>query len=920
MKDVEEESEEEEDDGNEELQRQVRKNNRDVGRLQEMFNSNAVVLEQLQATIRNLEGRNQELLNQNRTLQGAANIIQTPVDGREKLRFSTLSKYDGTPGKLKGFLIQLKNYHNFHRSNFRNKSEKVLHASALLDGKALQWFEPFLENYWQNETLEDCNTETRDIFDSFEGFEHALKSLFQDPDERSRAERELNNLRQTKSAIHYAAEFRRLCATLDMTDESKIFIFYSGLKDEVKDEIVKLDKPEDFLSYTELAIKIDNRLYERRREKGERRQPANSAKKYQWQPQKKFHQHDKNRSQQNQQRSTAYGHHSGPIDLSVANKDNRWNQKPQQKKEFKCYNCDKPGHMARDCRQPKRIQGPPRQASVAQKQRDHSSEKWTNCFNDLYNDHREAKENSRWYPKDPSGRSGCDTTGMNDKILAVADRQDISFFNNNNRPLDRYEQEEVANKLNKAFADGTIVNHPGLLWDSRRLTNYTQVDQVTTPDSFTPEEIQQLEDENDQAIRRLDEAIGAGTRATIPDNRVTLYLTKKRNERVLLQGNTRGQYALQHRTTRFVPRDDGDAKNTRTLAVASKIERKTIEQLDEMLQNQRLNASSTYQDNERRIARLQQGRDACQQRAQQDPSNPTWQQQTGALDAQIERRISARDDPERIHRINQELEEINKIKKEEINEYNPEREQRLQKITQHWHFGISESPYQSEEPDQIEDDYVDATPQDVVSIDDTSSEEDQERQDRIRHLTEILQYQEIDPYDDNQQLYFFGIPAKKRKTYFESSIQANDHPILDPRAKKHYDLFWGQCIIDSCELHVVNKHEYKFYPRRWGTEPITQVYTEVELPMWDLVRYEKEEGIAIFAPNCEYPMRCQHDRTMSWEECTRDICKVHCEDKSRAWRLSQQPSGPSKEIPDLAILRKNKRKGKKSSKNEQSHS
>ncbi|KAL0939829.1 reverse transcriptase domain protein [Colletotrichum truncatum] len=138
MKDVEEESEEEEDDGNEELQRQVRKNNRDVGRLQEMFNSNAVVLEQLQATIRNLEGRNQELLNQNRTLQGAANIIQTPVDGREKLRFSTLSKYDGTPGKLKGFLIQLKNYHNFHCSNFRNESEKVLHASTLLDGKALQ--------------------------------------------------------------------------------------------------------------------------------------------------------------------------------------------------------------------------------------------------------------------------------------------------------------------------------------------------------------------------------------------------------------------------------------------------------------------------------------------------------------------------------------------------------------------------------------------------------------------------------------------------------------------------------------------------------------------------------------------------------------------------------------------------------------
>ncbi|KAK2730370.1 gag protein [Colletotrichum kahawae] len=43
-------------------------------------------------------------------------------------------------------------------------------------------------------------------------------------------------------------------------------MFYQGLKDEVKDEIIKVDQPEDFLQYAELAIKIDNQLFERQKE------------------------------------------------------------------------------------------------------------------------------------------------------------------------------------------------------------------------------------------------------------------------------------------------------------------------------------------------------------------------------------------------------------------------------------------------------------------------------------------------------------------------------------------------------------------------------------------------------------------------------------------------------------------------------
>ncbi|KAL0942113.1 uncharacterized protein CTRU02_204876 [Colletotrichum truncatum] len=74
-----------------------------------------------------------------------------------------------------------------------------------------------------------------------------------------------------------------------------------------------------------------------------------------------------------------------------------------------------------------------------------------------------------------------------------------------------------------------------------------------------------------------------------------------------------------------------------TLAIGyrsnSKIERKTIEQLDSINDNEELE-----QDNQRRL-------------------NLLYQRQLGTLDAHIERRQHTQGDPARIRQINQELEE-----------------------------------------------------------------------------------------------------------------------------------------------------------------------------------------------------------------------------------------------------------------------
>ncbi|KAH0420200.1 hypothetical protein CcaCcLH18_14136 [Colletotrichum camelliae] len=316
----------EEDNDDEELKRQLAKANNDIKQMQGMFNESAQAINKLQEAFQQLTQHAAKLESENQTLQAAANIVTTPLHGgRQKLKLSAPVTYDGTPGTLKGFLIQVKNYQNFHHGDFASETEKVVHAATYLRGKALKWFEPIQEEYLKCETLDECTTETRDIYANFQGFEDALRSLFQDPDEKRQAERDLSQLRQTKSAKDYSANFRQLSVQLDLTEETKIFMFYQGLKDEVKDEIIKVDRPDDFLQYAELAIKIDNRLFERRKERGDKRQNPNSGRKYQWQPQNKFNnQRNDNRPRNNwnnTRQSTSYGQHSGPMDLSAATKN-----------------------------------------------------------------------------------------------------------------------------------------------------------------------------------------------------------------------------------------------------------------------------------------------------------------------------------------------------------------------------------------------------------------------------------------------------------------------------------------------------------------------------------------------------------------------------------------------------------------------
>ena len=89
-----------------------------------------------------------------------------------------------------------------------------------------------------------------------------LKGAFGDPNEEWANEQRLENLYQTGSASQYAAVFRQVSSHLDWEDEPLMAAFYRRLKDDVKDRLIEHNWSETLGKYMELAVRIDDRLYE----------------------------------------------------------------------------------------------------------------------------------------------------------------------------------------------------------------------------------------------------------------------------------------------------------------------------------------------------------------------------------------------------------------------------------------------------------------------------------------------------------------------------------------------------------------------------------------------------------------------------------------------------------------------------------
>ena len=241
------------------------------------------------------------------------------------LKINTPELFDGNRGKLRAFFSQIELFFEFNVDRFPTDKHKVLFASTYLRGPAFEWFNSFLTDFLNNKP-DKRDDDTIEVTHNYSNFKNKLRQVFGNFDEEHSAERRMQSLRQTGSVADYASKFQQLAAQTQWGAVPLVAQFYKGLEDRVKDDVARDNRPSQLQSLITLAIRIDDRQYERELEK---KGTYNFGQKDRYQKSPKKEQYD-----------------MVPMELDATEKRN---QSPR-KETCKCYNCGKIGHLAKGCR------------------------------------------------------------------------------------------------------------------------------------------------------------------------------------------------------------------------------------------------------------------------------------------------------------------------------------------------------------------------------------------------------------------------------------------------------------------------------------------------------------------------------------------------------------------------------------------
>ena len=333
----------------------------------------------------------------------------TAVASSKDTKVAKPDLYHGDRQKLDDWLNQVEMYFMFTPLE---SNKKTLFATTYLRGRAQHWMKPMLQKYL------DGKGDTDGILQSFNKFKEEIRRIFGISNEAMTAVRVIQHLRQHASASEYAAKFQEHAQVTDWDDSALMTMFRRGLKENVKDELMRDGRSiEDLDDLIRATIDIDDKLYERAMERRHDINPRGRSGFIPYNGNKKFN-NNRNRTNNNY-----YG--PMPMELDVTEPSRQSKGKFNRSlTKMTCYACGKQGHIARDCRSKNKVQR--RQFNMMQQKpqdqtpkpeepattRDNKSEvdnhaslSWTACYNDSCLTHYSDKMGSGWFPQKPKKRA-----------------------------------------------------------------------------------------------------------------------------------------------------------------------------------------------------------------------------------------------------------------------------------------------------------------------------------------------------------------------------------------------------------------------------------------------------------------------------------------------------------------------------------
>jgi hypothetical protein len=279
--------------------------------------------------------------------------------GGLKVRMPDL--FYGDRSKLEDWILQFDRH--FHIEGDKIESaDKVVLVSTFMKGPAEKWVLPIIRKYMDDSIMDAGNTA---LVEHWDAFKIRLRQIFSPFKESVIAEQKIQKLKQTKSAADYTNVFQQYAEQIQWDNAALMRMYKQGLKPALLAELMRSGTAiNDLEDLTREAIRLDNELYELALAERSYREVAGTRNEDKSRPQKPNRGFQPN---QGRQRNTYQPQHpgiyrsNGPERMHLGN----INSKPSDpKKTWKkndgpetrsCYNCGKPGHLARNCRSKNKV-------------------------------------------------------------------------------------------------------------------------------------------------------------------------------------------------------------------------------------------------------------------------------------------------------------------------------------------------------------------------------------------------------------------------------------------------------------------------------------------------------------------------------------------------------------------------------------
>ena len=299
---------------------------------------------------------------------------------REDIKLNTSKDLHEDKIKMNVFITQCYLYVHLNSEHFKNKSVTIFMINYFRES-AFNWVRSHLKKII-NIKIENQESNAKKMFVNMNNFVKSLRKVFENVDAKRIAKRQLYQLRQIEFAFTYVVMFQSIAFNIQWNDYSQTSQFYQRLRKEIKNDIIREEKSMFLRTMIETIMKIDNRLYERRMKKTNKKIIYEKITKV-------------------KVKDDSYESKSMKID-AIRKKSFKRNNNRSNEKEFsmKCYNCDIEEHIARNCNKSRKSESKLKIAAIQIKSKnDHDDLNWTFCYDDACWTHLSEKERFEWFSK-----------------------------------------------------------------------------------------------------------------------------------------------------------------------------------------------------------------------------------------------------------------------------------------------------------------------------------------------------------------------------------------------------------------------------------------------------------------------------------------------------------------------------------------